>query len=95
MSDSKIRALRRAAILLLMASMLRWGWSPANLNDSSAKNPYTDARAQRGALHQDNLIIGYSWTPNWGRSANDKYDLFIRRSFDGGQAWTTDQPPCP
>lgn len=27
MSDSEIRALRRAAILLLMASGLRWGWS--------------------------------------------------------------------
>lgn len=70
--------------------MLRWGWSPANLADSSAKNPYTDALAHRGALNGDELIIAYSWTPNWGRNANDKYDLFIRRSFDGGQSWRTD-----
>ncbi len=70
--------------------MLRWTWSPANLADSSAKNPYTDALAQRGALDGDSLIIAYSLTPNWGRNANDKYDLFVRRSFDGGQTWTTD-----
>ncbi len=70
--------------------MLRWAWTPGNLADSSAKNPYSDALAQRGALDGDELIIAYSWTPNWGRNANDKYDLFVRRSFDGGQTWTTD-----
>ncbi len=70
--------------------MLRWAWSPANLADSSAKNPYTDARAHRGALNGDELIIGYTLTPNWGRKANDKYDLYVRRSFNGGQSWTTD-----
>jgi hypothetical protein len=70
--------------------MLRWGWSAANLADSSAKNPYSDARAHRGAINGDELLIGYSLTPNWGRKANDKYDFFIRRSFNGGQSWTTD-----
>ena len=70
--------------------MLRWSWSPANLADSSSKNPYTDARAHRGALNGDELIIGYTLTPNWGRNANDKYDFYVRRSFNGGQAWTTD-----
>ncbi len=70
--------------------MLRWAWSPANLADSSAKNPYNDSMAHRGTLNGDELIVGYSWTPNWGRKANDKYDFYIRRSFDGGQSWTTD-----
>ena len=70
--------------------MLRWGWSPTNLTDSSAKNPYTDARAHRGSLVGDDLIIAYSWTPNWGRRGNDKYDLYVRRSFNGGRSWTTD-----
>jgi hypothetical protein len=70
--------------------MLRWGWSPANLNDKSAANPHTDARAHRGALSGDELIIGYIWTPNWGRRGNDKYDFYIRRSFNGGKSWTTD-----
>jgi len=70
--------------------MLRWNWTSDNLNDSSAANPFSDARAHRGALNGDDLIIGYTWTPNWGRKANDKYDFFIRRSFNGGQDWTTD-----
>ena len=64
--------------------MLRWGWSPANLADKSGTNPRDDARAHRGALNGDDLIIGYSWTPNWGRNANDKYDFYVRRSFNGG-----------
>ncbi len=70
--------------------MLRWAWTDANLADSSAKNPFSDARAHRGALNGDDLLIGYTWTPNWGRKANDKYDFYIRRSFTGGQNWTTD-----
>lgn len=70
--------------------MLRWSWSPANLADSSAANPHTDAHAHRGALSGDDLIIAYTLTPNWGRRGNDKYDLYIRRSFDGGQTWRTD-----
>ncbi|MDH3429528.1 MAG: choice-of-anchor O protein [Gammaproteobacteria bacterium] len=70
--------------------MLRWSWSPANLADSSAKHPRLDAKAHRGAINGDDLLIGYSWTPNWGRAANDKYDFYVRRSFNGGQSWTTD-----
>jgi len=76
--------------------MLRWTWSEDNLSDSSARNPFSDARAHRGALNGDDLLIGYTWTPNWGRKANDKYDFFIRRSFNGGQDWTTDEAdPVP
>ena len=70
--------------------MLRWGWSHSNLADRSAKTPYSDARAHRGALIGDELLLGYSWTPNWGRAANDKYDFYVRRSFNGGQSFTTD-----
>jgi hypothetical protein len=37
--------------------------------------------------------MGYSYTPNWAaaRNGNDKYDFLVRRSFDGGQTWTTDK----
>jgi hypothetical protein len=76
--------------------MLRWAWTHDNLDDSSAMNPFSDARAHRGALNGDDLIIGYSWTPNWGRRANDKYDVYVSRSFNGGQHWTTDpDDPTP
>ena len=70
--------------------MLRWTWSPDNLADSSAKHPRLDAKAQRGAINGDDLLIGFAWTPNWGRSANDKYDFYVRRSFNGGNDWKTD-----
>jgi hypothetical protein len=33
----------------------------------------------------------YGWSPNWRLNAvgNDRYELYIRRSFTGGQDWTT------
>ena len=63
-----------------------------NFADSSFTNPYEDARAHRGQLRGDYMVMGYSYTPNWAaaRNGNDKYDFYVRRSFDGGQTWTTD-----
>lgn len=74
-----------------LTKMVNWDWDIPNLSDASGKNPYSDGLAHRGAINGDEIIIGYGWTPNWGRLANDKYDLYIRRSFDGGQTWTTDK----
>ena len=70
----------------------KWSQSEANLLDSSIANPYEDARAHRGQLRGDFLAIAYTHTPNWGayRNGNDKHDLYVRRSFDGGETWTTD-----
>ncbi len=72
--------------------VIKWHQTPDNLNDKSWTNPYEDARAHRGQIRGDNVVMGYIWTPNWyaGRNHNDKYDFYIRRSFDGGQTWTTD-----
>lgn len=58
----------------------------------SGVNPHEDSRAHRGAIRGDFLVMGYSYTPNWAasRNAHDKYDFYIRRSFDGGETWTTD-----
>jgi hypothetical protein len=67
-------------------------WSEANLDDPSWLNPYSEARAHRGQIRGDFVVMGYSQTPNWAASRNghDKFDLFVRRSFDGGKTWTTD-----
>ncbi|BCA81135.1 choice-of-anchor O protein [Desulfuromonas sp. AOP6] len=72
--------------------VVRWEQTAENLDDSTASNPYEDARAHRGVMRGDFLMVGYSYTPNWAaaRNGNDKYDFFIRRSFDGGQTWSTD-----
>ncbi len=70
----------------------RWEQPEACLGHKSGANPYEDARAHRGAIRGDFVIMGYSYTPNWAasRNAHDKYDFYIRRSFDGGATWTTD-----
>ena len=72
--------------------VVKWEQTEANLEDQSWTVSYDDARAHRGAIRGDFLVIGYSWTPNWAATRNyhDKYDFYIRRSFDGGQTWTTD-----
>jgi hypothetical protein len=72
--------------------VVQWQQTPDNLDDSSSLNPYEDARAHRGAMRGDFIMLGYSYTPNWAaaRNGNDKYDFFVRRSFDGGKTWTTD-----
>ena len=55
-------------------------------------SPYDDARAHRGQIRGDFVVMGFSYTPNWAaaRNGHDKYDFFVRRSFNGGVTWTTD-----
>lgn len=71
--------------------VLRWDQTEDNLHDPSWENPYDDARAHRGFIRGDFLAIAYDWTPNWAaaRNGNDVFNLYIRRSFDGGATWTT------
>ncbi|MBL7064329.1 MAG: hypothetical protein ISS49_09035 [Anaerolineae bacterium] len=72
--------------------VVQWEQTPEILANASWVNPYEEARAHRGAIRGDFIVMGYSYTPNWAaaRNGNDKYDFFIRRSFDGGLTWTTD-----
>ncbi len=69
-----------------------WTQPEENLLLKSEVNPYEDARAHRGQIRGDFVVMGYSYTPNWAasRNAHDKYDFYIRRSFNGGATWTTD-----
>ncbi len=62
-----------------------------NLNDTSWANPYDMAKGHRGFLVGDNLMVMYGWTPNWNDLANGHsiVNLYVRRSFDGGQTWST------
>jgi hypothetical protein len=68
----------------------KWKQYQGNMSDESFQNPYADARAHRGFLRGDTLVLAYSYTPNWGRLGGDHEDFYVRRSFDGGQTWTTD-----
>jgi hypothetical protein len=73
--------------------VVEWEQTPELLSNPSGVNPYEDARAHRGDINGDFVAVAYSYTPNWAawRNGNDKYDLYVRRSFDGGQTWTTDR----
>lgn len=71
--------------------LVRWTQDATNLNDYSWEYAWDNAQAQRGYLRGELLVIGYTWTPNWrsARNGNDIYNLYVRRSFDGGKTFTT------
>ena len=63
----------------------------STLADQSWYNPLDVAKGHRGFLDGDMVMVLYGWSPNWrlNRVGNDRYELYIRRSFTGGATWTT------
>jgi hypothetical protein len=63
----------------------------ANLDDRSWYNPIDIAKAHRGFIDGDFVMMLYGWSPNWklNKVGRDRYELYTRRSFDGGITWTT------
>lgn len=68
-----------------------WRTDATTLRDQSWYNPLDVAKGHRGFIDGDFVMMLYAWSPNWrlNRVGHDRYDLYIRRSFDGGQTWTT------
>ena len=62
-----------------------------NLRDQSWYNPLDVSKGHRGFIDGDFVMFLYGWSPNWRLNAkgNDRYDLYVRRSFDGGKTWAT------
>ncbi len=62
-----------------------------NLRDQSWYNPLDVSKGHRGFLDGDFVMFLYAWSPNWRLNAkgHDRYELYVRRSFDGGETWTT------
>jgi hypothetical protein len=62
-----------------------------DLDDQSWDNPFDVAKGHRGFLYGDYVMMMYAWSPNWQANSvgNDHYNLYQRRSFDGGLTWTT------
>jgi len=62
-----------------------------NLRDQSWYNPLDISKGHRGFLDGDFVQFLYAWSPTWRLNAkgNDRYDLYVRRSFDGGITWVT------
>jgi len=63
----------------------------SNLDDQSWYNPLDVAKGHRGYLWGDLAVVMYAWSPNWklNTTGSDRYELYIRRSFDAGATWTT------
>ena len=71
--------------------VLTWLQDPVNFTDQSWYNPYEVAKGHRGFLDGDFVMMLYAWSPNWRLNTvgHDRYELYIRRSFDGAGTWTT------
>jgi hypothetical protein len=63
----------------------------SDLDDQSWDNPFDISKGHRGFLDGDFVMMMYAWSPNWKSNSvgNDHYNLYVRRSFDGGLTWTT------
>ena len=68
-----------------------WIQAEDNFNDPSWVNPYDVSKGHRGFIDGDFVMMMYATAPNWkaNTTGNEAYNLYIRRSFDGGQTWTT------
>jgi hypothetical protein len=62
-----------------------------DLDDQSWENPWDLSKGHRGFMYGDFIMQMYAWSPNWEANilAHDNYNLYVRRSFDGGVTWTT------
>ncbi|WP_455222777.1 choice-of-anchor O protein [Kaarinaea lacus] len=62
-----------------------------NLRDQSWYNPLDVSKGHRGFIDGDIVMFLYAWSPNWRLNAkgSDRYELYVRRSFDGGATWQT------
>ena len=71
--------------------LMTWNVTEADLLKESWQTPMTESRAHRGQVRGDYVAFGYVQTPNWAaaRNGKDKYNYYIRRSFDAGATWTT------
>lgn len=52
---------------------------------------FEDARAHRGLVRGDFIVMGWSWTPDWAVARYtdlENYNFYVRRSFDGGLTWS-------
>jgi hypothetical protein len=68
-----------------------WSQTIDNFDDPSWANPYDVSKGHRGFMDGDFVQMEYATAPNWkaNTTGNEAYNLYVRRSFDGGQTWTT------
>jgi hypothetical protein len=62
-----------------------------DIDDQTWENPWDLSKGHRGFMYGDYIMMMYAWSPNWEANieAHDNYNLYARRSFNGGASWTT------
>lgn len=77
--------------------VVTWDQTEANLEDPTSAFPQESARGHRGMIKGDFLALGYLWTPNWDLYLQglDIENYYVRRSFDGGQTYTSAPAAAP
>ena len=63
----------------------------STFDDQSWYNPFDVAKGHRGFIDGDFVMMLYAWSPNsrLNTVGHDRYELYIRRSFDGAGSFTT------
>lgn len=76
---------------ITVPKVLTWTQTEFDLTTQSWANPMDVAKGHRGFLDKDFVMLMYAWSPNWKANSigKDQYNLYVRRSFDGGVTWTT------
>lgn len=71
--------------------VLTWEQTAEDLGDESWENKYEVAKGHRGFIDGDFVMLMYAYSPNWLATSHghEPYNLYIRRSFDGGTTFTT------
>lgn len=71
--------------------VLTWEQTPTNQLEEHWANKYEVAKGHRGFIDGDFVMLMYAHSPNWLATSHghEPYNLYIRRSFDGGQTFTT------
>lgn len=62
-----------------------------DIGAATGDNDFEDARAHRGFVSGDLIVLGYSYTPDWAVARYtdlENYEFWIRRSTDGGGTWS-------
>jgi hypothetical protein len=77
--------------------MLTWESMEENLDDLSWTLPTDNAQGHRGWIRGKQLVIAYDWTPDWQAATvgGGIYNMYVRRSFDGGKTFTTAPATAP
>ena len=75
----------------ILDKVVFWNQDATNLYDKYWTNRYDLSKGHRGFLDGDFVMVMFGYAPNWLLASHGKepINLFVRRSFDGGEHWTT------